>query len=142
MSPVVLTAADHDRLVDAARAVFADAPEVIAAYLYGSAARGEPANDLDVAIVSGSSLTHARIEALAAQLQKKGAPHGPEIDLRPIDEAAARFRATVIREGRLLFVRDEDRRRSFEHRALVEWFDYEPIWRRARERMLARLRDG
>lgn len=138
----VLSAADHARLVDGASRILGAVPEVIAVYLYGSAARDEPANDLDVAIVCDGPLTHARLEVLAAALQGDCAPHGPEIDLRPIDGAAPRFRATVVREGKLLFARDESRRREFEHRALVEWFDYEPVWRRTRARMIDRLRDG
>jgi hypothetical protein len=42
---------DLRRLEHAAGLVFAREPEVLVVYLYGSAARGEPARDLDVAVL-------------------------------------------------------------------------------------------
>lgn len=137
-----LTDEDHARLAAAARAVFGRVPEVVAVYLYGSAARGEPANDLDVGVLTTVAVPHRVLEGWASDLQREGAPCGPEIDLRPLAGTAPRFRANVVREGKLLFESDEAARRAFEHRALVEWFDFEPVWRRARRRMLERLSQG
>jgi predicted nucleotidyltransferase len=41
---------ERDRLLRAARRVLGPRPDVVAAYLHGSAARGEPARDLDIAL--------------------------------------------------------------------------------------------
>jgi predicted nucleotidyltransferase len=139
----IVDESDFQRLEEAAREVFAPEPMVVAAWVYGSAARGEPAADLDVAVLlHGGALGHARLEALAAKLQQRGAPHGPEIDLRPLDGAAPRFRVTVLREGRRIFDRDPALRWSYEARFMSEWVDFRPTWERMRRRMLHRWSGG
>ncbi len=115
---------------------------VVVAYLYGSAARGEAARDLDVALVASELLPHAVIERWAAELQRRAMPRGPELDVRQIDRAAPRFRATVVREGRVLVERDLHARREFERNALREWLDFRPTWEHMRRRMLDRLSHG
>ena len=117
-------------------------PEVVALYLYGSAARGELARDVDLAVVVHGAVSHALIERWAAELQRRALPRGPEIDLRVASGAAPRFRATVVREGRLLYARTEGARRAFETRALSDWFDFQPTWERMRRRMLDRWTRG
>jgi predicted nucleotidyltransferase len=130
------------RLAAATADVFAPEPEVVAVYLYGSAARGEPAADLDVAVLADRALAPARLEALAAALQARGAPDGPEIDLRPLAGTAPRFQFTVIREGIPLFERDAKLRAAREARIASVWADFKPTWERMRRRMLDRWRDG
>jgi predicted nucleotidyltransferase len=137
-----LGAEELARLAAAASEVFASEPDVVAVYLYGSAARGEPAADLDVAVLADRPIAPARLEALAAALQAHGAPDGPEIDLRPLAGSAPRFQFTVIREGRPLFERDPTLRAVREARIAGLWADFKPTWERMRRRMLERWRDG
>jgi predicted nucleotidyltransferase len=117
-------------------------PEVIAAYLFGSAARGEPAGDLDVALAVLAPPSTARLETLAANLQAEGAPNGPMVDLRPLWGSAPRFRATVISEGRLLDQASAERRIEYEARSLGEWLDFKPTWQRMRRSMFDRWARG
>lgn len=138
-----LSARDLERLREAATTVLQPIPEVVAAYLYGSAARGEPARDLDIAILFRDELPPARdLERMAADLQRLGAPHGPEIDLRPLNRTAPRFRANVVREGRVLVDRDPRKRVEAEARALSEWLDFKPVWERMQREMRARWSRG
>lgn len=60
-----------DDLLDALRAVFSSARDVKAAWLYGSAARGEdqPDSDLDVAVVMEATDTAAAADALRSEVQ-------------------------------------------------------------------------
>lgn len=139
----VLTEDDVQRLRRAAEAVLGRRRDVVAAYLYGSAARGEPAGDLDVAVLFRNDAPAAgELERMASELQHQGAPHGPEIDLRPLNRAAPRFRANVVSEGRVLFDADPDARLESEARALSEWLDFKPVWERMRARMRGRLARG
>lgn len=139
----LLAREDHERLADAARRVFASEPELLAAYLYGSAGRGEPAADLDVALLSDGPIRDVRrLEALAARLQAEGAPSGPAIDLRPLWGAAPRFQANVLKEGRVLFERDSQRRFAHEAEIMGRWADFKPTWERMRQRMLDRWLRG
>lgn len=139
----LLDATDLQRLKQGAEHVFGARSDVTAVYLYGSAARGESARDLDVAVLFRSEPPPPReLEELAAELQRAGAPHGPEIDLRCLNGTAPRFRANVLRDARVLVDRDRAVRIAAEARALSEWLDFKPVWERMRARMLERLGDG
>jgi predicted nucleotidyltransferase len=130
------------RLCAASERVFSLHPGVVAAYLYGSGARGEPAADLDIAVLTERDAKPASLEPLAAALQAEGAPHGPDIDMRPLRGTSPRFRANVIGQGRLIFERTRAERIAFEAQSLVEWFDFQPTWQRMRARMIERWSHG
>jgi predicted nucleotidyltransferase len=138
----LLEAADHERLVSAAARVFQTEPAVLAVYLYGSAARGEPAVDLDVAVLLEERLPPRRLEELASGLQALGAPGGPSIDLRPLSGAAPRFQVNVIKEARVLFEADRTKRLRREAEIAGRWADFRPIWERMRHRMRRRWLSG
>ena len=133
----------RQRLERASQGVLGSHPDVVAVYLYGSAIRGEAARDLDVAVLfRAEPPPPSALEALAARLQREGAPDGPEIDLRCLNRTAPRFRASVMDEGSLLLERDPAARIEAEARAFSEWLDFKPVWERMRRRMLERLADG
>jgi predicted nucleotidyltransferase len=111
-------------------------------YLYGSAARGAEARDLDIAVLFREPFEPRDLERLAASLQARGAPHGPEIDLRPLNRAAPRFQVTVLEEGKLLFERDRVARRQLEAGFMSSWADFRPTWERMRRLMLERWARG
>jgi predicted nucleotidyltransferase len=133
---------DRQRLRDAAALVLAAEPDVLAAYLYGSAARGEPARDLDVAIVFKRDVDVRSLERLGSALAQAGAPRGPEIDLRPLNGAAPRFQAAVLRDALVLFERDRRARHSFEAACLSRWADFKPTWSAMRDRMVEKWSHG
>jgi predicted nucleotidyltransferase len=130
------------QLKDAARRVFADQPGFVALYLFGSAARGEPAHDLDVGVLFTHPPSTLELESLTTRLQLEGAPRGPEIDLRLLRGTSPRFRFNVVSEGRLLYEADARERIRFEARAMGDWLDFKPTWMRMRERMLERWTHG
>jgi predicted nucleotidyltransferase len=134
--------ADRQRLIDAAARLFSGEPDVTAVYLYGSAARGEPARDLDVAVLFSRKVDLRSLERFASVLAHEGAPHGPEVDLRALNGAAPRFQTAVLRDGLVLFERDRRARASFEAGCLSRWADFRPTWRLMRDRMAARWSHG
>ena len=131
-----------ERLRASAQRVFAPHPTIVAAYLYGSGARGEPLADLDVAVLTERGADAAGLEPLAAALQADGAPHGPDIDLRALRGTSPRFRANVVREGKLIFERSRATRIVFEAESMIEWLDFKPIWQQMRAQMLQRWIHG
>jgi predicted nucleotidyltransferase len=131
-----------ERLRASAQRVFAPHPAIVAAYLYGSGARGEPLADLDVAVLTERGAGAAGLELLAAALQADGAPHGPDIDLRALRGTGPRFRANVVREGQLIFERSRATRIAFEAEAMIEWLDFKPTWQHMRAQMLERWQHG
>ncbi|HEY3356391.1 MAG TPA: nucleotidyltransferase domain-containing protein [Polyangia bacterium] len=137
-----LTREELERVRRAAAAVFAAGEDVLAAYLFGSAARAEPAADVDVAVLFRDAPDPRRLDALAAELQRDAAPAGLDIDLRPLNGASPRFRANVVREGQVLFERDRLLRLEREAQWITMWLDFKPTWERMRRRMLARWDRG
>jgi predicted nucleotidyltransferase len=133
---------DRDRLREAAATVFARHPEVVAAWLHGSAAGGDRAGDLDLALLlKPSAAPFPLLHILATELREEGVAR-PELDLRPLHGTSPRFRATVLRNGLLLYDGDPAGRVAFEARAMSEWLDFKPVWERMRGHMRERWMNG
>ena len=80
-------------------------PDVLAVFLFGSLARGEagPISDVDVCLVLAPGSDPDR--AFERKLTYSGAF---DVDLALFHELPLHVRSRVLREGRVLFVRDED----------------------------------
>lgn len=100
---------------------------VIFAYLYGSAARGTMGEDSDVDIAvflenpKQDPLLEADISLELEQTLDRG------VDVRIINHAPAIFTNQVLKEGILLFSRDEPLRINFVVRNINEYLDFLPI---------------
>jgi len=112
--------------------------DVIVAYLFGSAARGElrPSSDVDVAVLvpgqAGPTLSSLRL-SLQADLQE--AAHRP-VDLVILNQASPDLIHRVLRDGILLVERDRSARIRFEVDARNEYFDILPFLTHYREAVL------
>lgn len=108
-------------------------PGIVAAYLFGSVARGtdREVSDVDVALLydvapRGYEQQPFQIEAdLSAELGRPG-------QAVVLDHAPADLVHRVLRDGLLLLDRDPSLRIAFEVRARNVFFDMLPIWRRYR----------
>ena len=107
---------------------------LVAAYLFGSFARGEQqaSSDIDVGLlyetVPAATLAD-RPFALSAELCSL---LGREVDVVVLNTAPADLVHRVLRDGRILLELDRKKRIAFEVRARNEYFDMLPIWRRYR----------
>ena len=127
------------------RGVLERAPEdVVCAYLFGSAARGQlgPGSDLDVAILlrhpPGATLAGQRL-GLAGEIEQATSRR---VDLVILNQAPPDLVHRVLRDGRLVLERDKAARMRFEVRARNEFFDLQPLLRRYRATVLAKVRGG
>lgn len=113
--------------------------DLAAAYLFGSAARGEarPGSDVDVAILLRQE-PEATLGGLRADLADTLAEAlGRPVDLVVLNRAPADLIHRVLRDGVLLLDRDSSLRIAFEVRSRNEYFDLLPYlreYRRAGER--------
>ena len=107
---------------------------VVAAYLFGSEARGAAtsASDIDVAVlcdeIATARLTEP-IEALRVDLER--ALRRP-VDLLVLNSAPPDLVHRVLRDGRVVTDRDRSARIRFEVRSRNEYFDLLPILREYR----------
>lgn len=108
---------------------------LVAAYLFGSFARGEgrPTSDVDVAVLYAerpASTLDAQPFGLAADLS---IALGRNVDVVVLNDAPADLVHRVLRDGKLLLETNPSARIAFEVKARNTYFDMLPIWRRYRK---------
>jgi predicted nucleotidyltransferase len=108
--------------------------DVLAAWVFGSVARGEagPASDVDVAILLARTpepaLAAQRLDVAAALERRIGRP----VDLVILNAAPVDLVHRVLRDGALVLERDRAARIRFEVHARNRYFDLLPFLRRYR----------
>jgi len=126
---------DGEQLFDDLSALLAASPaEVVAAYVFGSVARGDarPASDVDVAVLLTGPVP-GRLAGLPYSLERR-----LELALRRavqvvvLNSAPPELVARVLRDGEILLERDRSQRIRFEVRARNLYFDLQPFLRRYR----------
>jgi predicted nucleotidyltransferase len=111
------------------------------AYLFGSAGRGEPFHDLDLAVaVRRESFAGLREWGrLRRELQRASILPGVQVEVLDLATAPHPMLAEILRDGRLVLDREPGQRREWEVRATMDWLDFQPVWEeQARVRAAAR----
>lgn len=104
-------------------------PDLVAAWLFGSAARGTatPRSDVDVGILLRRSpprtLEGCFFDVAFAIEERLGRP----ADVVVLNDAPVDLVHRVLRDGRLVFERDRAARIRFEARARLEYLDLRPV---------------
>lgn len=107
-------------------------PEIAAAYLYGSAARGTatPLSDIDLGLLFRDAEGSFR-ERLATAVEIGSAIarelSGARVDARDLDELPLAIVGAVLTDGELVVSNDEERRVAFERDTRLRYFDFLPI---------------
>lgn len=118
----------------------------VAAYVFGSHARGRShaESDVDVAVVFayGQAPDPAGRRAVAARLHADliAATHVNHVDLVVLNDAPAELAAAIVCDGRRVYVADHDAAHAFERTALLRAADLRPFLARTRRRKLEALR--
>ena len=124
-------------------AVLRDHPEIVVAYLFGSRARGAPRkdSDVDVAVIFDAGTdAEARFQLrcrLSTSLASAAGVH--RADIVDFEAAAPLLAHEIIRDGRLLFSRDEERRVRVVARQAMRYIDTGPMRRTLDEATSRRL---
>jgi predicted nucleotidyltransferase len=128
-----------DELIAKLKSALDAHPDVIVAYLFGSAARGDlrPSSDVDVAVLVSADPAGPTLSSLHLSLQSDlhEAAHRP-VDLVILNQASPDLIHRVLRDGVLLVERDRSARIRFEVSARNEYFDVLPFLNRYREAAL------
>jgi predicted nucleotidyltransferase len=141
-----VTATPDTTTIDAAvREVVASHPELAAAAIFGSHARGTARadSDLDLAVLvrEGAEVDRRRLQSrLAADLAHLAA--GGRVDVVFLDEAPVLLRQRVLQQGRVALCRDEAAWKRLRVATLREYEDTEWMRRLHREAQRRRLLEG
>jgi len=127
--PAARRRAPHVDIAGLAR-FFAQQPDVVLAYLFGSVARGQGDHfsDVDVAV-----LFDARVDAMRrGELRLEyalalGAYANRDVQVVSLASASPVLKMQVLREGRLLYERTPMERITFEVRAAKVYYDTQPL---------------
>jgi uncharacterized protein len=118
-------------LTDQLRAALARDDRVLAAYLFGSHARGTagPHSDIDVAVLVDPGLPRrlgGPLTQIQTALELALGPFAARVDLIDLATAPADLVHRVLRDGELLVEHDRRARIEFEVRRRAEYIDLKP----------------
>jgi predicted nucleotidyltransferase len=123
---------DPTATADAVRAALLEFDgTVVAAWLFGSVARGTAGarSDVDVAILRAADVAPERLADLPLDLEDRLARRlRRDVQVVDVGRAPPDLVHRVLRDGILLVDRDRSRRIRFEVAARNRYFDMAPIW--------------
>jgi hypothetical protein len=118
------------KLKETIKRVLTHHPEVLIAYLYGSRVKGysTPESDVDLGILIEENYNTFPLypEQLSGEIMKETG-YSMDVDIRILNHRNSRFVYTVIKEGELIYCRDEKRRVEFETEATRKYLDFKHI---------------
>lgn len=115
-----------DRLGSAVADLASREPRLCFAYVFGSTVRGttSPASDTDVAVYLTEQLDLLEEAGLEQALSQR---LGQVVDLLVLNRAPLWLQFRVLREGELLYSRDEPARVRFRERVEKRFLDFKPL---------------
>ena len=119
-------------------------PDVVAAYLFGSQARGtaRARSDVDVAVLFAARLDEqTTLERQLAILVALTDLTSREVQVTVLNRASPFFTFQVLKDGRRLYERDKAERVEFEVRAYKTYFDFQPILEYQNKMLLKRIKE-
>lgn len=126
-------------LEDRLRQTVAALPEVRLAVLFGSTARGKagPRSDVDIGVLLDPDSPDARDRV---EIELGRAVAGRDIHVVFLKEAPPLLRFEIARDGVVLRQDEDGLWTDFKTRAMIDWWDWEPIARQIEKALIARLR--
>jgi predicted nucleotidyltransferase len=125
-------------------AYLSNQPDVVAAYLFGSAAANldHAQSDVDVALLLAESLSRsAALEIHLRVMADLEAICGRQVDVVILNTASPLVCFQVFKHGRLLAERDRKGRALFEMRARSLYYDFKPYYDLQVSQFTRRLRE-
>lgn len=131
---------DRSAVIDTLRHYFVDRRGVVAAYLFGSVARGQARadSDVDVAVLltAGEPNSSAAFDELFALQDDLEERLHRRVDLVAMNGAPLDLLHRVLRDGVLVCDADPGRRAEFELQVRTQYFDFLPLLLRYRQHVL------
>lgn len=100
--------------------------EVSFAYLHGSFLKGNGFRDIDIAVYLKNLPPSPLSYELEMEKELSDVVENYEVDVRIFNISPLSFRYNVIKEGSVLFAKDDNERSDFQEATLSSYFDFEP----------------
>ena len=106
--------------------------EVVAVCMFGSYAKGTQSlrSDVDICVITEENIS----EEVEAEI---GATYSDDIDLVLLKNLPLHIKFRVFRDGKEIFVRDEQKLARIKFRVIKEYLDYEPVLTKLSNSVLA-----
>ena len=134
------------RKIENLEGYFSEQPEVLLAYLFGSYGRGRAStlSDIDIAVLLPAEMLPAeRFEyRLSFGLEIGRRLQHNEADIVILNDAPLALAYRVLRDGQLLYCRDENVRIQYRARIVDRFLDFKPFIERHHQAILNRARRG
>lgn len=135
-----------DEHTDALQQYFASLEGVVLAYLFGSHARGQAwaQSDVDVAVLlqgnpDQDTCFDMRLEVIGGLMEVLDTN---DVDVLILNQAPPALGYAVLRDGILIFGRDEQTRIEFYLQTVNAYLDFKPVLKRHERAILERARRG
>lgn len=133
---------DLKTITEKTKKIFQKRKGVLFCYLFGSFAYNNfnSKSDIDLAVYlddeKGPDFFDERLELISgiSQVFKK------EADILVLNTAPLFLKYVVLKEGKLIFSKDEKQRIDFELKTMNNYFDFKPILEKYNQRMLVRAK--
>jgi len=118
--------------------------DVIFAYIIGSYAKGKagPMSDIDIAVYLDRKKEEIFDRKISLNILITEILKTDEVDLVILNEASPLFVHHSLKNGKLLFSKDEKKRIAFLVKNLKEYFDMQYYYGRFKEAILKRIEEG
>lgn len=128
------------------RTAFEQYPGAMLAYLFGSHARQQASalSDVDIAVLLANQPDDEACFACRMEItgQVMDILRVNDVDVAVLNRAPLALRYRVVRDGRLLFCRDDDVRIEFVVRTVMAYLDFKPVVELFEKATLARAQKG
>ena len=121
IKPVSLCPEERQRITESVHSFLVSFEDIVFAYIYGSFARGEPMRDLDVALYTTEEKDFLFAIDIAALLRRDT---GFEVDVTVMNHAPVALQFAILRDGLLLFSKDEARRTALIEKVSRQYREY------------------
>lgn len=105
--------------------------EVDIAYIFGSFLKSERFSDIDVALVLSKELnpySRFKFAMKVAKELERGIKPRFEFDVKILNYSPVEFQHEVLKEGKIIFLRDENRRIEYEYRLISTYLDLREMY--------------
>lgn len=118
--------------------VFRKKKEVLFCYVFGSFAyeNFNSKSDVDVAVFLDKKLSCDFFEKRLELISEISQAVGREADILVLNTASPFLKYVVLKEGKLIFSRDESKRVDFELKAMNEYFDFKFVLEKYNKRAM------